>query len=241
MNLKFIVIGIIFFVLNACNTPKNNSLIQNNYPDIHIVGAMKDVMWKGELQGKINIDTISNKKGLFGLGPKSYLIGEVLIIDGKSFVSRVTSDSTMTVKETYKAAAPFFVYANVVEWKEINVPTDIKDIVSIERFINEKSKNAKRPFTFKISGTVKSAKIHIQNLPSGMEVSTPEEAHQGQTDYQLKNEKVEIVGFFSTEHKGVFTHHGTYIHMHLINDERTKMGHLDEVEFDEFMLSLPLR
>ena len=39
-------------------------------------------MWKGELSGTINLDTISNKKGLYGLGPESYLTGELLINNG---------------------------------------------------------------------------------------------------------------------------------------------------------------
>jgi acetolactate decarboxylase len=37
------------------------------------------------------------------------------------------------------------------------------------------------------------------------------------------------IGFFSTEHKAIFTHHDTFLHMHLITTDRQKMGHLDEV------------
>jgi acetolactate decarboxylase len=34
-----------------------------------MVGAMKNVKWKGELLGKIEIDTIEEKSSLYGLGP----------------------------------------------------------------------------------------------------------------------------------------------------------------------------
>jgi len=241
MKMKIIIVVISVVVLTACNTVQKKSIPINNYPDIHIVGAMKDVMWKGELHSKINIDTISNKKNLYGLGPQSYLTGELLLLDGKSYVSKVISDSTMMVQETSKTSAPFFVYANVAKWKEFEVPIDIKDMASLESFIDEKSEKAERPFAFKIQGTIKRAKIHVQNLPKNTQVSSPQEAHQGQTDYELKGEKVEIVGFFSTEHQTIFTHHDTFIHMHLITEDRTKMGHLDEVEIDRFKLSLPIQ
>ena len=83
------------------------------------------------------------------------------------------------------------------------------------------------------------AKIHIQNLPKGAIVTSPAEAHQGQIDYVLLNEDVTIIGFFSTEHKGIFTHHDSTIHLHLITKDESKMGHLDALEIDNMQLYLP--
>ena len=200
---------------------------------------MKNVMWKGELSGSINLDTISNKKGLYGLGPKSYLTGELLINDGQSYVSRVTSDSTMAVQKTFSVSAPFFVYANVTKWIEIELGSEIKKIKDIEKLVDEITIDLKRPFAFKLIGNVSKAVIHIQNLPKGTKVTSPTDAHQGQTNYKLKNEEVTIIGFFSTEHKGVFTHHDSNIHMHLITNNESKMGHLDEVEIENMKLYLP--
>ncbi|MBK6266184.1 acetolactate decarboxylase [Marivirga sp. S37H4] len=208
--------------------------------EVQIVGAMKNVMWKGELAGTIQLDTIASKKGLYGLGPVEYLTGELLIIDGQSYVSTVLSDSTMEVKETYDIKAPFFVYANVEHWKEYNLPDSIQNLHQLEQFIDYQSKTNIRPFAFKLKGRIKEAKIHIQNLPKGTKVSSPEEAHQGQTNYLLQNEEVEIVGFFSTEHKGVFTHHDSFLHMHLITTNRSQMGHLDEVIFGDKKMKLYL-
>src|SRR5690606_38154032 len=86
------------------------------------------------------------------------------------------------------------------------------------------------PFMFKLAGTVEEATIHIVNLPKGSTVSSPAEAHQGQVNYKLNNEESEIMGFFSTQHKTIFTHHDTFLHMHLITKDRKKMGHLDRSE-----------
>jgi acetolactate decarboxylase len=145
----------------------------------------------------------------------------------------------MIVQKTFDTAAPFFVYANVNDWEIIDLPKEIKNIKDVELLIDQKTKDRKRPFAFKLIGKVESAIIHIQNLPPGTAVSSPAEAHQGQVNYSLGSEEVEIIGFFSTEHQAVFTHHDTYVHLHLMTKDESKMGHLDEVVFDEMKLYLP--
>lgn len=207
--------------------------------DIIAISAMRNVMWKGELDGAIKLDTLTKKEGLFGLGPLSYLTGEVLISDGKSFVSKVLTDSTMLVEENFSVSAPFFVYGYVHEWQESNLPVEISTLKNLEAYVDEQTESARRPFVFKLTGTVETAKIHVQNLPEGSKVTSPDEAHVGQVSYTLNNEEVEIVGFFSTEHKGVFTHHDSFVHTHLITTDLSKMGHLDEVVFEKVKLYLP--
>lgn len=207
---------------------------------VKIVGAMKDVMWKGQLYGNINLDTISNKTHLYGLGPVEYLAGEILIIDGKSYKSTVVSDTTMKVEETYDIKAPFFGYTNISKWTEQALPDSIQTIQQLEQYLDKITKSSVRPFLFKLSGTIEQATIHIVNLPKGSKVSSPDDAHKGLVNYQLKNEKSEIIGFFSTEHKTIFTHHDTYLHMHLITADRKKMGHLVEVLFKKGTMKLYL-
>ncbi|WP_438422817.1 acetolactate decarboxylase [Aquimarina macrocephali] len=226
-------------MLLSCNLATKETTSDDTYSDMIIVGAMKNVMRKGELSSSIDLDTISDKKGLYGLGPESYLTGELLINNGKSYVSKVASDSTMVVEKRFNVSAPFFVYANINEWKEIELPSNITTTQDLEKFINERTTDNKRPFAFKLIGNVYKAIIHVQNLPEGTKVSSPDEAHQGQTNYELKNEETEIVGFFSTKHKGIFTHHDSYLHMHLITKDESKMGHLDELEIENMKLYLP--
>lgn len=235
------VFGLWALVMISCISNKKETTTNDKKApsDVKIVGAMKNVMWSGELGSRIALDTIANKNNLYGIGPESYLTGELLINNGKSYVSRVISDSTMTIEKTFDVSAPFFVYARVTEWKEFNLSPQINTIQDLEKLIYEKTQDYGQPFTFRLKGHVSKAKIHIQNLPKGTKVSSPAEAHQGQTNYELKNEEVEIVGFFSTAHKGVFTHHDSYLHMHLITKDENQMGHLDEFSIKEMKLYLP--
>jgi acetolactate decarboxylase len=198
---------------------------------VSVIGQMKDVMWKGELFGKISLDSLANKGDLYGLGPMEYLAGELLVWGGKSFKSTVTSDSSMKVEETFEVKAPFFAYSVISDWKSLALPDSIQDIKQLEQFLSKLSTSSKEPFLFKISSKIDSAKIHVINLPAGSKVSSPQDAHQGQVDYLLKDETVDLLGFFSTQHKTIFTHHDTFLHLHLITADHQKMGHLDEVIF----------
>jgi len=210
---------------------------QQNNP-VKIVGQMKDVMWQGQLYGNIDLDTITDKTNLYGLGPVEYLSGEILILNGKSYKSTVASDATMLVEETYQIKAPFFGYANISKWTERLLPDSIQTIHQLEIYLDTQTKNANRPFMFKLSGMVEKASIHIVNLPKGSKVRSPEDAHQGQQNYTIKNEQTDIVGFFSTTHQAIFTHHDTFLHMHLITADRRSMGHLDEVLFQSGTMKL---
>jgi len=213
---------------------------QQTYTDVQVAGAMRQVMWNGELEGKINLDSLA-KDGYYGIGPLSYLKGELLLNDGKVFIARVATDSTMMVDEKTEASAPFFVYAQVKKWEERALPISVTDQKTLESYLDEQTVGQKRPFVFKLIGQVEKATIHLQNLPDGTKVSSPQEAHQGQTNYELEKRQVEVLGFFSTAHKGVFTHHDSFIHLHLMTTDQKMMGHVDEIELGVMRLLLPVR
>lgn len=243
MPLKLFILIILGLLLISCGEQAENNRPNktNTYREVQVAGEMRRVMWEGRLGSSIDLDTISERKGLYGLGPETFLTGELLINDGRSYVSRVTSDSTMAVTQTYDVSAPFLVYGHVREWRSQPLPDSISTISELERYLDTITKTFKRPFVFKLAGEVSNALIHVQNLPEGTQVSSPQEAHQGQVNYTLTDEHVEIIGFFSTEHQGIFTHHDSFLHMHLITADHEKMGHLDEVAFSKMEVFLPLR
>ncbi|MBL7859256.1 MAG: acetolactate decarboxylase [Cyclobacteriaceae bacterium] len=204
---------------------------QEGLSNVKIVGAMRDVMWKGKLSGNIDLDTLSNKLHLFGLGPIEYLAGEILIVDGKAYRSTVLTDSTMKVEETYAISAPFFAYANIPNWAEVILPDTIQSAQQLEQFLEHTTKKVNRPFLFQFTGEIEHGTIHVVDLPKGTTVNSPADAHQGQKSFVLTDTQVDVIGFFSTAHKGIFTHHDTYLHMHLITSDKQMMGHLDKVQF----------
>jgi acetolactate decarboxylase len=207
-------------------------LSQIQGPTVHIVGAMKNVMWKGQLYGTINLDTIQPKTHLYGMGPVENLSGELLIYDGIGYKATVTDSIHMQVTTTFEAKAPFFGYAHVENWKEIQVPNTITTLPLLEQYLNQNSQENKRPFLFKIIGEFEKATVHVVHLPKGTLVHSPEEAHQGQMNYMISHSNGVILGFFSTTHQAIFTHHDTYMHLHLLTNDHSIMGHLDQLEID---------
>lgn len=238
MTLKKQFITLLAFSALSCLSPKKETF-KDHAPGIRVVGAMRNVMHKGDMTDKIALDTISSRKGLYGLGPLSHLKGELLINNGKSYISKVSENWGMEVTQSHKAASPFFVYAKVEEWEEIILPHTITTIKDVEKFIEEKTSKTTAAFAFKLEGEVAYARIHVLNLSEGTKVSSPSEAHQGQIDYEIKDEEAEIVGFYSTSHQGGFTHHDSRVHMHLITANERKMGHLDDLRINKMKLYLP--
>lgn len=198
-------------------------------------------MWQGALGPVIQLDTIDPQEGLYGLGPLSYLQGELLIKDGIAYVARVVSDSSMRVERSPELTAPFFVYTHVQDWEVVPLPDSVQDLASLEAHIHRLAQHRPEPFPFQLRGLVQDADIHIQNLAPGSKVSNPQEAHQGQVNYTLQALPVDIVGFYSTSHQGVFTHHDSFVHLHLITRDESQMGHLDALHFsaDQMQLLLP--
>jgi acetolactate decarboxylase len=220
------------------------SLAQANpvTPAVTIIGQMKEVMKKGQLQGKIQLDTLADKTHLYGLGPVAYLAGEIMVWDGRAYKSTVRSDGGILVEESFEVAAPFFGYSRIAEWQEVPLPDSVQSLAQLEQVLLHLPQRPSQPFMFKLEGRVQTATIHIVNLPKGSKVSSPEEAHRGQQNYPLQNEEADILGFFSTEHQAVFTHHDTFLHLHLLTKDRQKMGHVDAVSFSpgKVRLFLPL-
>jgi acetolactate decarboxylase len=215
---------------------------------------MRNVMWRGQLGGSIALDTLL-RPHLYGLGPLEFLAGELLVTDGRAYMATVQGDS-MKVVESPTAKAPFFVYAQVAKWRAMLLPDSIATPKQLERYLDQVSQppagqeaqqeaqpeaQPARPFAFRLVGKVAEATIHLVNLPSGAPVSSPEQAHRGKRSYTLQAVDCELIGFFSTTHQGVFTHHDTFLHIHLITADRTRMGHLDDVRFapGTMMLYLP--
>lgn len=204
---------------------------------VRYTGAMREVMKQGKLQGQVRMDSLA-LPGLYGIGPEAFLKGELLLWDGVPYTARVSEGKAMQVKVNQEAEAPFFVFAEVKQWQALELPDSVKNLPQLEAFLNRHFASSEQPFVFKLSGRAKVARTHLVNLPEGSKVSSPEEAHQGLVHHRLKNAEVDVLGFFSRKHQAVFTHHDSFMHLHLISTNRRFMGHLEEMQWKAGSLKL---
>ncbi|MBK8948310.1 MAG: acetolactate decarboxylase [Flavobacteriales bacterium] len=190
-------------------------------------GAMRDVILNGQGTGVIAMDSLT-RPGLYGVGPLEHLRGEITVVDGVCHVARVINHS-VRVSVNRDVRAPFFVHARVERWEPVALPDDVVDLAGLDALLTDRSGADPGPFAFRLVGEVDSASAHVLAVPENMQVRSREEAHAYDVHVRFAQEPVELVGFFSTTHRTVFTHHDSNIHTHLISPDRRRMGHADEV------------
>ena len=192
---------------------------------------MHDVIWKGDLGGKISTDSL-NHSNAYGLGPIEYLKGEVLLFEGRTFISKVIDSISHQVSQVNSIKAPFFVYSNESDLNSFSVAPSELSLKSVEELIDTLYFDFEKPLLVRIDGVFQDVTVHSVNLPEGNSVSSPDQAHKGLTQYTYKNLSGSIIGFFSRKHKAIFTHHDSFLHAHFISDDRYIMGHVDSVLFN---------
>ncbi|MDG1375269.1 MAG: acetolactate decarboxylase [Flavobacteriaceae bacterium] len=208
-----------------------------NISSIKVVGEMRDVMWKGDLKGKIATDSLNNKE-TYGLGPIEFLKGEIVVFEGQSYVSKVVDSISHKVSKVPSVSAPFFVYSSNSDLKIVKFNRKNYTLKELEEYVNLVYKDYDQPLLIRIDGIFENIKVHSVNLPEGKKVSSPDEAHQGLTQYDFKNVSGSLIGFFSRNHKAVFTHHDSFFHAHFISDDRQVLGHIDELNFNASNVTL---
>ena len=208
-----------------------------NSSSIKVVGEMRDVMWKGDLKGKIATDSLNNKE-TYGLGPIEFLKGEIVVFEGQSYVSKVVDSISHKVSKVPSVSAPFFVYSSNSDLKIVKFNRKNYTLKELEEYVNLVYKDYDQPLLIRIDGIFENIKVHSVNLPEGKKVSSPDEAHQGLTQYDFKNISGSLIGFFSRHHKTVFTHHDSFFHAHFISEDREVLGHIDETDFNSSKVTL---
>lgn len=193
-------------------------------------GAMRATMTQGQLAGLVQLDSIA-RPGCFGLGPLEYLRGELLLLDGQAYCATVVNDSTMEVTARPEVRAPFFVHQRVERWEAVQLPDSINDLRTLDAFLTARSGMDAVPFAFRLSGHFIAVDVHVLDVPPGTEVRQRSDVTPHSKHYHLRNAEADALGFFSTRHKTVFTHHDAHIHVHAITSARDWMGHVEDLRF----------
>lgn len=202
---------------------------------VQTAGAMRSVMMGTDLSDHLRWDTLA-KAGLYGLSPLHLLGGEVTVIDGKIFVSTVSSTCAITVKETNEpVSAPFGVFTHVTSWYEKKVKAAVSSEENLQKWIEKQAiavgKSLENPFVFTIKADFDLVGYHIISKDSTIQEHNHELHDLAKKQYSVENTSGELIGFYSRNHEGVFTHKGSFIHIHFIDTAKRQMGHLEEIKW----------
>jgi acetolactate decarboxylase len=213
------------------------SFYEISIPEVKVAGAMKNIMMQGNLKAYTNLDTL-NKKNLYGLGPVEDLKGEILVLDGEVFSSEKNNKQIVNKRNKVSKAA-MFVYSYVEKWKVVTVKGKINNYAELENLIVATAKqngyDTTVPFVFKIEANAKTVSYHIIDWKKGVQ-HTMENHKQFAYSAKTENSKVVFLGFYSDHHHGIFTHHTTNMHLHLMDEKTKQVGHLDNLELKKAII-----
>lgn len=205
----------------------------SHLPEVKVAGALRNIMIVGDLSAHVNLDTL-DKTHLYGLGPVAGLKGEIVVIDGTVY-STSKEENELKNQENKASLAAMFVYSKVKKWKEISIHSVVKNYTELENLIKQTAQkngyNTERPFAFKIKTSPSKTAWHVIDWKPGTK-HTMENHKQFAYSGTFANKPVQLLGFYSTHHKSIFTHHTTNMHVHVLEKKSGTVGHLDDIQID---------
>jgi len=221
---------------------------------VEYVGAQKDIFVNGKATSVVSLEDLAGRKGLYAMGPIDGLDGEITIFDSKPYITQVRG-SDYVVDTTLKHGAFFLVWSEQTKWQDVPVPNTVKGYVDLQQFVKAQAQAAgtdvTKPFPFLLSGTPVEIKWHINVDRTEGKPITKESFAKSKQPFMTKNEPVDIIGFYSEHHAGVFLTATTpvikedsgiknAIHIHLVSRTSKAAGHIDDITFgDSMVLRLP--
>ncbi|MEE4331630.1 MAG: hypothetical protein V2J10_12240, partial [Wenzhouxiangella sp.] len=201
---------------------------------VHWEGSLRAVH-HGDLRGRVPLASLADWPALHAIGPLAGRGGEVTVIDGQWYLTRV-EEEVMVTESVPGGEASFLVWSEVRQWQEpITVEDSIATLGELDQLIDVLAQyhgiDTLRPFPFRITKAGADLTFHVL-APS----TEPGAGHLDSALVQRREaEPVTLVGFFSRDHAGVFTHRGSRIHVHA----RLSDGH--GVHVDRLALAAPFQ
>lgn len=209
---------------------------------VKVAGEMRKIMQQGELSAVIKLDTLRIRQHVFGLGPAAALKGEIITLDGVTYVSEVVADNIVnSIKSS--AEASMFVYAAIDGWDEKSIFEEVASMQSLEQLVESIAQRSGLDLTQPLPFTIKASRgtfsYHVIDWKEGT-VHTMASHKQFAKAGTITEEDVTILGFYSSKHQGVIAPHTSKIHAHILRNGDKLVGHLDDVQFSaEFLIGFP--
>jgi len=223
---------------------------------VEYIGAQKNIFATGKAEPTVSVQTIAATPDSFGVGAAAGLDGEITVFQGKPFVAKVRG-SGVTLDHGHDHGAVFAVWTHQPRWEEQPVPAQVKSYLDLQNFVKARAAAAgidvTKPFPFRLAGTPAEVKWHINvDLTEGKPIDKTLFA-KSKANYVARNESMDIIGFYSENHPGVFI--SAYapaitkesglknaIHIHLVSRDGKSAGHIDDITLaDGMTLLLPKR
>ena len=95
----------------------------------------------------------------------------------------------------------------------------------------EQGLDLERPLPFRIRGSAAVATLHVLDKRDGLPHNA-ERHEQAKVRQTLKRTAVELIGFHSRRHRGVFTPRDADVHVHVRTADGRVSGHLEDIRLE---------
>jgi len=249
--LKRVLIAVLCVVVAACATVAFNATKEGL---IEHIGIQKEIFKTGKAASVISLESLANRPGLYAVGPIDGLDGEITIFNSKPYITKVRGKDYI-IDNTLKHGAFFLVWTEQTAWKDVTVPNTVKGYVDLQKFVKAQAQtvgiDTNKPFPFLLAGTPVEIKWHINVDRTEGKPITNELFVKSKEPFVTRNEPVDIIGFYSEHHAGVFlpsynpaikegSGMQNVIHIHLVSRTSKAAGHIDNITLgDGMVLRLP--
>ena len=224
-------------ILCACETAPSPN------PEVLYFGALKNMMHKGDISASVDLSSLKDLEHLYGLGAVEGLKGEVLIWDSQYLIAQKKNNQLELSNQT-DLKATLFVYSQVAEWTEHRIPNDVRSYQELEAHVEAVARtqglSTAAPFPFLLEGNFKQVDWHVIDWADGDTEHSHEKHITSGLHQRLTNTPGLVLGFYSSSHQGIFTHHSSKMHLHIRSLEGDFAAHLDDLILDDdVVLKLP--
>lgn len=235
--------GIVFLASAGCDNSEDFARVEdgsansNRQPQVKQFGTMREVMREGKTEARIRLADVLATPNAMAVGALEGLHGEVTIVDGEVWVSRVGRDGELQVtgpEASDADSASLLTLGHIAKWHGTTIESAVSGReleVLIEQVAKTAGIDTRKPFPFRIEGKLTRIEFHVINgyCPIATDPATEEKKPWRWSSSEPVN--VVIVGFYAPNAVATMTHHGTSIHAHAIAtvNGRRLNGHVDSV------------
>ena len=205
-------------------------------------GSEGDFLAEGKRQ-PVSLERLHGLENLYAIGSLEARPGEVSIFDSVPFISEVW-EPTEAIDSNRVYRAEFLVYAIVERWHRITIWKRVNGEGELAAALLPRAVvqgiNVDEPFPFLLYGHAARAAGRLFCAPDHQHDRNLSE--KAKSRFSIEKESIEIIGFYSINHRGVVTPRDSSFHMHVRTMDNRISGHLESVQWDQgFTVQFPAK